>query len=96
MAQLRQAGVQPPAQPDPWSTAAAVTGVGQNNNSNVKGKPIFSPIDWPNDYIHGAGVPEISFDRLSLSEFVCGSVRIIETAGITEEEKLAGLIHNYG
>ena len=48
---------------------------------------------FPEDFARRAGCSELVFERLSIQEFVVGTIRIILQGGISEEEKVARLSH---
>ena len=61
--------------------------------NNQKGKQIVVPIYWPQEFIHRAGQADASFDKMSLAELVCGTLRIVINTSIPPEERVARLTH---
>ena len=92
LAQVRQA-------PDPQqyplinSTATAVAGIEPRapvyniHRTSIRGKSM--DIFWPDEFVHRSGVSDICFDKLTLPEVVCGTLQIIETTDIDQNEKSA-------
>ena len=76
----------------PTASATTSTGNQQSYIPSPRGKPNCN-ILWPNEFIHRAGTAEVPFDRLSLPEVVCGTIRIISSADVTQEEKDARITH---
>ena len=72
------------------STATAVAGieprapVNNIHRTSIRGKSI--DIFWPDEFVHRSGVSDICFDKLTLPEVVCGTLRIIETTDIDQDE----------
>lgn len=80
-----------PSSPD---TSQAVGSVNYWVNAPAaKGKSIVVPIFWPNEFVHRAGAADLTFDKLTLPELVCGSLRAITTTNIPPEERAARLGH---
>ena len=46
-------------------------------------------IFWPDEFVHRSGVSDIGFDKFTLPEVVCGTLRIIETTDIDQDERSA-------
>ena len=85
LAQVRQAS-QPQQYNNNYSTATSFAGIEPRapvNNihiTSIRGKSI--DIFWPDEFVHRSGVSDICFDKLTLPEVVCGTLRIIETTNI--------------
>ena len=75
------------------STATAVAGieprapVNNIHRTSIRGKSM--DIFWPDEFVHRFGVSDIGFDKLTLPEVVCGTLRIIETTDIDQDERSA-------
>lgn len=54
---------------------------------------IRNPVLWPHQFIHRPGTAELSFDMLTLPEFVAGTCSILQLKEITSAEKDARLQH---
>lgn len=54
---------------------------------------IRNPVLWPHQFIHRSGTAELSFDVLSLPEFVAGTCSILQLQEIPQAEKEARLKH---
>ena len=53
-------------------------------STSIRGKSI--DIYWPDEFVHRSGVSDICFDKLTLPEVVCGTLRVIETTDIDQDE----------
>ena len=91
---IRQGNLMLGFAPNHGPTASATTSTGNRQSyiPSPRGKPNCNLL-WPNEFIHRAGTAEVPFDRLSLPEVVCGTMRIISSADVTQEEKDARITH---
>ena len=48
---------------------------------------------WPNEYVHRAGAPDVTFDRLTIPELVTGCIRAALESDIPDTERSARLTH---
>ena len=92
LADIRQGNLQLGFTPNHGPTASATTSTGNQHTSSPRGKPNCNLL-WPNEFIHRAGTAEVPFDRLSLPEVVCGTMRIISSSDVRQEEKDARIRH---
>ena len=92
LAQVRQTS-QPQQYNNNLSTATSFAGieprapVNNIHRTSIRGKSI--DIFWPDEFVHRSGVSDICFDKLTLPEVVCGTLRIIETTNIDQDERSA-------
>lgn len=54
---------------------------------------IRNPTLWPHQCIHRPGIPELSFDQLTLPEFVSGTCAILQLSEISQDEKATRVKH---
>ena len=83
---IRQGSLQLGFKPHHGPTASATSSTENQYTSSPRGKPN-SNLLWPNEFIHRAGTAEVPFDRLSLPEVVCGTMRIVSSSDVRQEEK---------
>ena len=94
-------GVQLPSLNDVRSCQQTRADIGNSIMDSIQ--PVQQPVNqgkqsntsffWPTEYVHQAGAPDVTFDRLTIPELVTGCIRAALEPDIPDTERSACLTH---